>query len=167
MSAMISSGLRLSSHPPHLARNASVASADGAASASSASAVSAQSQDGYGSGDLTGVKIDADGVVQGIYSNGQTVAAGKIAVAKFGSNEGLGRCGQNLWMAMKESGDPAISGAGEGGRGTVVSGSLEQSNVDIAEQFVELISHQRAFQANSKTITTADQMLQELMQIKQ
>jgi flagellar hook protein FlgE len=133
----------------------------------SASAVSAQSQDGYASGDLAGVKVDAEGVVSGVYSNGQTVAAGKIAIAKFRSNDGLGKAGQNLWVATRESGDAAIGAAGQGGRGAVVSGSLEQSNVDIAEQFVALIAHQRAFQANSKTITTADQMLQELMTIKQ
>jgi flagellar hook protein FlgE len=133
----------------------------------SASAVSAQSQDGYASGDLAGVKIDSEGVVSGVYSNGQTVAAGKIAIAKFRSNDGLGKAGQNLWVATRESGDAAIGAAGQGGRGAVVSGSLEQSNVDIAEQFVDLIAHQRAFQANSKTITTADQMLQELMTIKQ
>ena len=133
----------------------------------SASAVSAQSQDGYASGDLSGVKIEADGSVNGVYSNGQTVAAGKIAIAKFRSNDGLGRAGQNLWISTKESGEAALGSAGEGGRGAVVAGALEQSNVDIAEQFVELITHQRAFSANSKTITTADQMLQELMTIKQ
>lgn len=133
----------------------------------SASAVSAQSQDGYSSGDLAGVKVDADGVVSGVYSNGQTVAAGKMAIAKFRSNDGLGRAGQNMWIATRDSGEPAFGSAGEGGRGAVASGSLEQSNVDIAEQFVDLIAHQRSFQANSKTITTADQMLQELMAIKQ
>jgi len=133
----------------------------------SPSAISAQSQDGYGSGDLQGVKIGPDGVVSGVYSNGQTVGVGKIAIAKFMSNEGLGRAGQNCWFATRDSGEPALGGPGEGGRATLVAGSLEQSNVDIAEQFVDLIAHQRAFQANSKTITTADQMLQELMQIKQ
>lgn len=133
----------------------------------SASAVSGQSQDGWSSGDLAGVRVDANGVVSGVYSNGQTVPAGKIAVAKFRANEGLAKAGQNLWASTTESGDAAIGGAGEGGRGATVAGSLEQSNVDIAEQFVDLIAHQRAFQANSKTITTADQMLQELMTIKQ
>lgn len=133
----------------------------------SASAVSAQSQDGYGSGDLAGVRVDADGTVSGIYSNGQSVAAGKLAVAKFRSNDGLTKAGQNMWLASRESGEAAFGGAGEGGRAAVVAGALEQSNVDIAEQFVDLITHQRSFQANSKTITTADQMLQELMQIKQ
>lgn len=133
----------------------------------SASAVSAQSQDGYSSGDLAGVKIEADGTVSGVYSNGQTVAAGKMAIAKFRSNDGLGRAGQNMWIATGESGEAALGTAGAGGRGAMVAGSLEQSNVDIAEQFVDLIAHQRSFQANSKTITTADQMLQELMAIKQ
>ncbi len=133
----------------------------------STSAVSAQSQDGYNSGDLAGVKIDADGVVSGVYSNGQTVAAGRMAIAKFRSNDGLGRAGQNLWVATRESGEAALGAAGQGGRAAIVAGALEQSNVDIAEQFVDLIAHQRSFQANSKTITTADQMLQELMAIKQ
>jgi flagellar hook protein FlgE len=131
-----------------------------------ASNVSAQSQDGYSSGDLVGVKVDADGVVNGVYSNGQRVAAGKLAVAKFRSNDGLARAGQNLWQATTESGDPALGPAGAGGRAAVVAGVLEQSTVDIAQQFVALISHQRAFQANSKTITTADEMLQETMSLK-
>ncbi|MBX3228834.1 MAG: flagellar hook protein FlgE [Labilithrix sp.] len=131
------------------------------------SAISAQSQDGYASGDLSGVKIDSDGVVSGVYSNGQTVAAGKLAIAKFRSNDGLAKAGSNVWTATRASGEAALGAAGEGGRGALVSGALEQSNVDIAEQFVDLIAHQRAFQANSKTITTADQMLQELMMIKQ
>ena len=133
----------------------------------SASAVSAQSQDGYGSGDLSGVKIDADGTVSGVYSNGQTVAAGQLAIAKFSSNDGLAKAGQNVWTSTRDSGDAAVGKAGASGRGAVVAGSLEQSNVDISEEFVSMIAHQRAFQANSKTITTADQMLQELMQLKQ
>ncbi|MDB4947093.1 MAG: Flagellar hook protein FlgE [Labilithrix sp.] len=133
----------------------------------SASAITGQSQDGYASGDLSGVKVDSTGVVSGVYSNGQTVAAGKLAIAKFRDNEGLGKAGQNMWVATKESGEAALGTVGTGGRASVVSGALEQSNVDVAEQFVDLITHQRSFQANSKVITTADQMLQELMQIKQ
>jgi flagellar hook protein FlgE len=133
----------------------------------SPSSVGSQSQDGYASGALSGVRIDSDGVVNGVYTNGQTIAAGKLAIAKFQSNDGLGRAGQNLWVATRESGEAALGAVGEGGRAALVSGSLEQSNVDVTQQFVELISHQRAFQANSKTITTADQMLQELMNIKQ
>jgi flagellar hook protein FlgE len=140
---------------------------DGLTQYGSPSTISAQSQDGYASGSLSGVKIDSDGVVNGVYTNGQTIAAGQIAIAKFQSNDGLGRAGHNLWVATRESGDAALGAVGQGGRAALVSGSLEQSNVDVTQQFVELISHQRAFQANSKTITTADQMLQELMTIKQ
>jgi flagellar hook protein FlgE len=140
---------------------------DGITQYGSSSNISAQSQDGYASGSLAGVKIGSDGVVSGVYTNGQTIASGQLVVAKFQSNDGLGRAGHNLWVATKDSGDAAIGAVGDGGRAALVSGSLEQSNVDVTEQFVELIAHQRAFQANSKTITTADQMLQELMQIKQ
>ncbi len=139
---------------------------DGSTQFGSPSAISGQSQDGFASGDLSGVKVDGAGVVSGVYSNGQSVAAGKLAVAKFRANEGLGRAGQGLWVATNDSGAAAIGSGGAGGRGAIVSGALEQSNVDIAEQFVDLIAHQRAFQANSKTITTADEMLQALMTIK-
>jgi len=140
---------------------------EGSTQFGSPSAISGQSQNGFASGDLSGVKVDSDGVVSGVYSNGQTVAAGKLAVAKFRANEGLARAGQNVWAASKESGEAAVGTVGSGGRGSIVSGALEQSNVDVATQFVDLITHQRAFQANSKVITTADQMLQELMTIKQ
>lgn len=133
----------------------------------SQSDVSSQSQDGYASGDLSGVKIGQDGTVSGTYTNGQTVAVGQLAIAKFPSNNGLAQAGQNVWAATPSSGDPALGAAGAGGRGAIVTGSLEQSNVDIATQFVDLIAHQRSFQADSKTITTADQMLQDLMQINQ
>ena len=128
---------------------------------------SSQGQDGYSSGSLSAIKIGPDGTVSGSYSNGQTVAVGQLALAKFSSNDGLAQAGQNLWAATKASGDAALGAAGGGGRGALIVGSLEQSNVDIAAQFVDLIAHQRAFQASSKTITTADQMLQDLMQIKQ
>lgn len=133
---------------------------------SSPSNISAQSQNGYASGDLINLKIEADGVVKGVYSNGQAIAAGKIAVAKFRSTDGLGRAGHNLWVATQASGDASVGNAGSGGRAALVAGALEQSNVDIAQQFVELIAHQRAFQANSKTITTADEMLQETLSLK-
>jgi flagellar hook protein FlgE len=139
---------------------------DGITQFGSPSNVSAQKQDGYASGALSGLKVDGDGVVRGIYTNGEQLPVAKLAIAKFRSNDGLGRAGQNLWTQTRESGEPAIGAAGSGGRAAVVSGALEQSNVDIAAQFVNLISHQRAFQANSKTITTADEMLQELMNIK-
>jgi flagellar hook protein FlgE len=140
---------------------------DGITQFSAPSTVTAQKQDGYGAGQLSGVTVSSDGTVSGVYTNGQTIAVAQVAVAKFQSTDGLGRAGQNLFKATIESGEPAFGTAGVGGRAAMVSGALEQSNVDIAAQFVDLIAHQRAFQANSKTITTADQMLQELMMIKQ
>jgi flagellar hook protein FlgE len=133
----------------------------------SASNVSAQSQDGYASGDLTGVSIDGTGTVSGNYSNGQSIAVGQLAVAKFQSNNGLADAGHNLWTATNASGAAAVGTAGSGGRAAVVSGSLEQSNVDISTQLVELIAHQASFQANSKTITTADQMMQTVVNLQQ
>jgi flagellar hook protein FlgE len=132
----------------------------------SPSAVSSQSQDGYASGALTGITVDGNGVVDATYDNGQQIAVAQLAIAKFQSNDGLGRAGHNLWTATQDSGAAALGTAGSGGRASVVSGSLEQSNVDIASQFVDMISHQRAFQADSKTITTVDEMLQDLVNLK-
>jgi flagellar hook protein FlgE len=140
---------------------------DGTTQFGTPSVVSQQSQDGYSSGSLSSVQVGQDGTVSGVYSNGQTVAVGQLAIAKFPSNNGLVQTGQNLWAASQSSGEPALGAAGAGGRGALVTGSLEQSNVDIASQFVDLIAHQRSFQADSKTITTADQMLQDLMQMTQ
>jgi len=139
---------------------------DGTTQFAGASNVSSQSQDGYASGDFSGVAIDGTGVVQGLYTNGQKIDMAQIAVAKFRSNDGLGRAGQNLWIETRDSGTAAMGTAGSGGRGATSSGALEGSNVDLATEFVSLIQHQRSFSANSKTITTADEMLQELINIK-
>jgi len=128
--------------------------------------VSSQSQDGYASGDFSGISIDGEGVVMGLYTNGQKLALSQLAIAKFRSNDGLGRAGQSLWIDTRDSGAAAYGTAGSGGRGAASSGALEGSNVDLAEEFVGLIQHQRSYTANSKTITTADEMLQELMNIK-
>jgi flagellar hook protein FlgE len=129
--------------------------------------VSAQSQDGYSSGSLSSLSIDSSGVVSGVYTNGQTIAVAQLAVAKFQNNQGLGQAGSNCWTATPDSGTPAVGAAGTGGRAAMVSGSLEASNVDIATQFTDLIAHQRGFEANSKTVTTADQMLQDVLAMKQ
>ena len=138
---------------------------DGITQFASASSVGAQSQDGYAVGDLSNLRVDSDGTVNGVFTNGQLVPLGKLALARFRANDGLGRAGHNLWTATRESGEPALGTPGAGGRGALVAGSLEQSNVDITQQFVALVSHQRSFQANSKTFTTADQMLQEMMNL--
>jgi flagellar hook protein FlgE len=129
-------------------------------------AVSSQSQNGYASGEFSGLAIDGTGLVQGLYTNGQKITIGQLAVAKFRSNDGLGRAGQNLWIETRESGTAALGAAGAGGRASVSAKALEQSNVDLGEEFVGLIQHQRSFSANSRTITTADEMLQELINIK-
>jgi flagellar hook protein FlgE len=130
------------------------------------SSVSSQSQDGYASGDFAGIAVDGTGLVQGLYTNGEKVAAGQLAVAKFRANTRLARAGQNLWIETRDSGTAALGTASSGGRGAISASALETSNVDLAEQFVGLIQHQRSFSANSKTITTADEMLQELINIK-
>lgn len=139
---------------------------DGTTQFASPSSVSSQSQDGYSSGDFAGLAVDGQGIVTGLYSNGQRVAMAQLAIAKFRSNDGLGRAGQNLWIETGESGTAALGTAASGGRGAISSGTLEGSNVDLAEEFVGLIAHQRSFSANSRTITTADEMLQELINIK-
>jgi flagellar hook protein FlgE len=139
---------------------------DGITQFAGASNVSSQQQDGYASGSLSGIGVDGTGVVRGMYTNGQQLAIGQLAVAKFQANESLGRAGNNMWIETRDSGNAALGTAGSGGRGAVSSGALEGSNVDLAQQFVDLIAHQRAFEANSKTITTADEMLQTLQNIK-
>ena len=140
---------------------------DGTTDYGSTSVVTSQSQDGYASGALSGVQIGSDGTVSGVYSNGQTLAIGQLAVAKFVNDGGLSSQGQNVWSSTLQSGVAALGAAGTGGRGSISSGTLEQSNVDISQQFVDLIAHQQGFQANSKTIQTADQMLTSLLQIVQ
>jgi flagellar hook protein FlgE len=139
---------------------------DGITQFAGASNVSSQTQDGYASGELAGITVSGTGIVDGMYTNGQKLAIGQLAIAKFRANEGLGRAGHNVWIETRESGAAAMGTAGSGGRGAIAAGAIEQSNVDLAQQFVDLIAHQRAFQANSKTITTADEMLQELENIK-
>jgi len=128
--------------------------------------VSAQKQDGYASGDFSGVQVDGQGVVTGLYTNGEKIAMSQLGIAKFRSNDGLGRAGQNLWISTRESGTAAMGTAGSGGRGATTGGALEGSNVDLASEFVSMIQHQRSFSANSKTITTADEMLQEMISLK-
>ena len=139
---------------------------DGLTQFNSPSNVSAQSQDGYSAGEFAGVSVDGEGVVRGLYTNGEKLAISQLGVAKFVANDGLGRAGSQLYIATRESGEAAMGTAGTGGRAAVTAGALEASNVDLAEEFVGLILHQRAYSANSRTITTADSMLQELLSIK-
>lgn len=124
------------------------------------------SQDGYAAGTLAGISIDQQGKVIGTFSNGESRALGQVAVASFEAADQLERAGGNLFSQMPDSGQPVIGAAASGGRGSIVAGALEQSNVDLATEFVRMIAAQRGFQANSKTISTADQLLAELMTLK-
>jgi flagellar hook protein FlgE len=139
---------------------------DGATQFSTASGVSSQSQDGFASGALSGVRISPDGMVEGLYSNGRARRVGQLQVAAFRSPDGLARAGSNLWASTTESGDAVLGNPGSGGRGTLSAGALELSNVDVGEEMVSMIQHQRAFSANSKVIAAADDLLSQLMQLK-
>jgi flagellar hook protein FlgE len=138
----------------------------GITSFASASATTFQSQDGFASGTLASVSVDSEGNVIGAFTNGQTRVLGQVAVADFPAADQLERVGGNLFAAMPAAGEPTIGIPGQGGRGAIVAGALEASNVDLAQEFVQMISAQRNFQANSKTITTVDQLLNELISLK-
>jgi flagellar hook protein FlgE len=122
------------------------------------SALLATNQDGYAQGSFTGLTIDDQGVITGQFSNGTTLALGTITLANFANADDLDPQGDTLFLPSAESGVAQAGAPGQGGLGNVISGSLELSTVDLAQQFVLLISSQRAFQVNSRIITTADQM---------
>lgn len=125
-----------------------------------------QAQDGYTAGFLQNISVDRDGVITGRYSNGQVLQLFAVTLATFNNNYALYREGGNLFSETRASG-PSITGlANTGGKGSIASNSLEQSNVDLATEFVKMISTEKGFQANSKTITTVDQMLTTLIQLK-
>ena len=123
-------------------------------------------QDGYAAGSVSGISIAGDGTITGVFSNGQQRVLGQVVTADFANVNGLERTGNGLWIESQASGQPLIGGADAGGRGAIVSGSLEQSNVDLGSEFVNLIAYQRGFQANSRVITTADEMYGELVNLK-
>jgi len=131
-----------------------------------ASSTKAVSQNGYGMGYLETFKIDQSGTITGVYTNGSTRTIGQIALASFTNSGGLEKAGDNTYQSSNNSGAANIGASGISGKGKVIAGTLEMSNVDLAEQFVDMIVTERGFQANSRTITTADQMLQELLQLK-
>lgn len=124
------------------------------------------SQNGYTAGSLTGISIDTNGVISGVFDNGQSRELAQVALANFANPGGLIKAGQNLYQYSNNSGEPQIGTSGSSGRGTVSPGSLEMSNVDLSEEFTQMIITQRGFQANSRIITTSDEMLQELVNLK-
>jgi flagellar hook protein FlgE len=127
---------------------------------SNPSATSSTHQDGFSSGSLESYIIESDGTIQGTFSNGQTSALGQIALATFANEQGLIRNGSNDFLASLASGQADVGKAGTGGRGTLSGGSLEESNVDIATQFADLIVAERSYQANAKSVTTFDEVTQ-------
>ena len=140
---------------------------DGLTSYDAASATSLISQDGYTGGDLQSIRIDQNGVLVGSFTNGISYGLAQVALAKFSNNEGLMAEGGNIYSMSSNSGSPTIGTASSGGRGAIASSALETSNVDLSRSLTELIVIQRGYQANSKTITTSDQMLQTLLSLKQ
>ena len=121
---------------------------------------------GNTSGKLDGYSIGPDGLVEGIFTNGERKALGQVMLAKFDNVMGLEKLGNNLYSNTRNSGEPQLGRAGSSGYGPIASGSLEMSNVDLSMEFTEMITTQRGFQANSRIITTSDEMLQELVNIK-
>jgi len=122
-------------------------------------------QDGFPRGTLEGFSIGSNGIVSGMFTNGMTQVIGQVAVATFGNVRGLSRSGQNLFTETPASGVAQIGAANTGGRGTVSGGVLEGSNVDLGTEFSNLIITQRGYQANARTITTADTMMQEAVNL--
>jgi len=131
------------------------------------SAATATQTDGYASGALQTISIAADGTIDGVFSNGQTLAVGQLALASFANNQGLLLNGSNTYLATLSSGQPTIGAPNSGGLGSVTGGSLEQSNVDIATEFANLIIAQRDYQANAQTVTTLDQVSQDAISMIQ
>jgi len=123
-------------------------------------------QDGYESGSLIGLGVDQEGKVIGNFSNGRDNHVSTIAVASFINPQGLEKVGGNLFATSWNSGEPQVGVAGTGERGSIASSSLEMANVDLSREFTEMIVAQRGFQANSKIITTSDEVLQELVNLK-
>lgn len=138
----------------------------GSTQASSAFSVNARTADGSAVGELAGVSVNAQGIVAANYSNGDTVNLGKVALANFANPTGLRQEGNSYWSASGISGQATLGAANENGFGSMLSGTLEGSNVDITEELVSLIAAQRNFQANAKALDTASQISQTIFQIQ-
>ncbi len=132
----------------------------------SAFGVTQATQDGYAPGNLTGFGISGDGMVQARYSNGKTMNAAQIVLAGFRNEQGLSSVGGNLWRETPASGQATVSSPGTANMGALQGGALEESNVDLTQQLVDMISAQRAYQANAQTIKTQDQMLSTLVNLR-
>ncbi|MCK5010469.1 MAG: flagellar hook-basal body complex protein, partial [Deltaproteobacteria bacterium] len=142
--------------------SAAMADLTGYASPSSTSALF---QDGYAPGSVQNVSVDQDGQIIGLFTNGQTRTLGQVLLADFISPWGLTKMGRSLYAESASSGQPTVGEPGTGGRGQISPNSLEMSNVDMASEFVTMITAQRAYQANARVITSSNEMLSELMNI--
>nr|BFD60871.1 flagellar hook protein FlgE [Bdellovibrio sp. CKG001]BFD64284.1 flagellar hook protein FlgE [Bdellovibrio sp. HM001]BFD68476.1 flagellar hook protein FlgE [Bdellovibrio sp. HAGR004] len=123
-------------------------------------------QDGAAAGTITGLSFNDDGILTAVYSNGQASDLAQIALAKFENPEALFKVGNNRLKESRDSGTASLGGPGAAGRGKLFAKSLERSTVDLATEFVNMIQNQRGFQANAKTITTTDELLNEVIQLK-
>ena len=123
-------------------------------------------QNGFEPGSLQGISVDTTGTIVGTFSNGQNLALAQVAIATFANPGGLSKVGNTLFKDSKNSGDPQPGTPGTAGRGVIKPETLEMSNVDLSQEFVDMIITQRGFQANSRIITTSDEMLQELVNLK-
>ena len=140
---------------------------DGITSYDSKSNTENIAQDGYTGGTLNGLRIDQSGKIIGSFTNGHSMALAQVSMATFTNNNGLEKLGGNVWGETANSGGPVIGAASTGSRGKINASTLEMSNVDLSHAFTQLIVIQRGYQANSKTITTSDTMLNTLLQLKQ
>jgi flagellar hook protein FlgE len=132
----------------------------------SPSATASSSQNGFSAGILSTIVVGGDGTIQGIFSNGQTTGLARLALATFNNPAGLLKLGGNRYNLSISSGEPSVGVAGDGGRGTLAGSTLELSNVDMAAEFINMIVAQRGYQANSRMITTTDEILQESINLK-
>jgi flagellar hook protein FlgE len=130
------------------------------------SSVEALDVDGHSAGNLTDIQISDDGKIRGIFDNGDKLELAQVALADFANEDGLNRVGDGLVLETVASGKPLVDVPGTGARGSISSGALEASNVDLGNELVTLIAYQRAFQANAKTVTTADEMLNDINNLK-
>ena len=133
---------------------------------SSASGTSNSSQDGYGAGTIKSLTVDQNGFIIGTFSNGQTYPVARVAMSIFTNNNGLQKVGENIWKETIASGPANIGTANDVGRGAILGSHLEMSNVDVADEFTRLIITQRGYQANSRIVTTSDEMMQETLALK-
>jgi flagellar hook protein FlgE len=135
-------------------------------SISAKSVTNYHAQDGYEAGNIKSLRVELDGTIRGVYTNGVQRQLGAVALATFENQDGMLKAGRNLFYATLDSGPPKIGLAQSGTRGAVYASSLEESNVDLAQEFVNMIMTQRGFQANSRSITTTDSMIEEVVNLK-